>query len=75
MSDIEELREYFRRLNNAVSCLVMVRHHTNDLIEMMSPEFRPNVEAISELMQEALQNIAWVCTRISMECYNDTDGD
>lgn len=75
MNDIEELREYFRRLNNAVSCLVMVRHHTNDLIEMMSPEFRPNVEAISELMQEALQSIAWVCTRISMECYNDTDGD
>ena len=74
MTDIEELSEYFRRLNKSVGCLIEVRHHVSDLA-LLYPESKTELAAIDSLVQEALQDIAWVNTKISMECFHQTDQD
>ena len=69
MTDREELGMYFRRLSKSIDCLIEVRHHVLAL-GTLCPECKHDLPAIDSLTQEALQNIAWVNARISMECYH-----
>lgn len=74
MTDREELGEYFRRLNNSISCLMEVQRRTLDL-RLLYPDCQPNLAVIDSLTKDAMRDIAWVNTRISMECCHLDDKD
>lgn len=74
MTDREELGEYFERLNEAINSCIEIQHRLID-IGLMYPASRNKRAAISELALKANKNMAWVNTRIAMECFHMDNKD